>query len=134
MASLEPHVEVTAPAGEAGEAPTTTAEVNSPVVVEESKKEVEESKPVVASTASIPATTSNSLAPTSPVIKAMTPINLVNRADQSHSPYVRAHADDLVAWQIWDDEMMELAKKSGRVVFLSIGYSACHCKSAGYSP
>lgn len=33
-----------------------------------------------------------------------------------------------VAWQVWDAEAMELAKKHNRLIFLSIGYSACHCK------
>ncbi len=56
-------------------------------------------------------------------------IHLVNRAGQARSPYVRAHADNLVAWQLWDDDMMRLARRSGRVVFLSIGYSGCHCES-----
>lgn len=33
-----------------------------------------------------------------------------------------------VAWQVWDAESMELAKKHNRLIFLSIGYSACHCQ------
>lgn len=33
-----------------------------------------------------------------------------------------------VAWQVWDAEAMELAKKHNRLIFLSIGYSACHCR------
>jgi hypothetical protein len=33
-----------------------------------------------------------------------------------------------VAWQVWDAESMELAKKHNRLIFLSIGYSACHCR------
>lgn len=32
-----------------------------------------------------------------------------------------------VAWQMWDAEAIALAKKLNRMVFLSIGYSACHC-------
>ncbi|QSS60462.1 DUF255 domain-containing protein [Histoplasma capsulatum] len=51
---------------------------------------------------------------------------LVNRLNQSKSPYVRGHMNNPVAWQIWDAEAIALAKKLNRMVFLSIGYSACH--------
>ncbi|TVY20462.1 Spermatogenesis-associated protein 20 [Lachnellula arida] len=53
-------------------------------------------------------------------------IALVNRAGESRSPYVRAHSSNPVAWQIWGDEAIELARKENRLLFLSIGYSACH--------
>jgi hypothetical protein len=33
-----------------------------------------------------------------------------------------------VAWQLWGDEAIELAKKENKLLFVSIGYSACHCK------
>lgn len=55
-------------------------------------------------------------------------ITLVNRAGESRSPYVRAHSSNPVAWQIWGDEAIELARKENRLLFVSIGYSACHCK------
>lgn len=32
-----------------------------------------------------------------------------------------------VAWQLWDAQSIDLAKKHNRLIFLSIGYSACHC-------
>ncbi|EEQ84996.2 uncharacterized protein BDCG_08265 [Blastomyces dermatitidis ER-3] len=51
---------------------------------------------------------------------------LVNRLSQSKSPYVRGHMNNPVAWQMWDSEAITLAKKLNRMVFLSIGYSACH--------
>ncbi|TVY30147.1 Spermatogenesis-associated protein [Lachnellula hyalina] len=51
---------------------------------------------------------------------------LVNRAGESRSPYVRAHASNPVAWQIWGDEAIDLARKENRLLFVSIGYSACH--------
>jgi uncharacterized protein YyaL (SSP411 family) len=35
-----------------------------------------------------------------------------------------------VAWQLWGDEAIELAKKENKLLFVSIGYSACHCTSA----
>lgn len=33
-----------------------------------------------------------------------------------------------VGWQLWDAEAIDLAKRHNRLIFLSIGYSACHCK------
>ncbi|QSS49488.1 DUF255 domain-containing protein [Histoplasma capsulatum var. duboisii H88] len=51
---------------------------------------------------------------------------LVNRLNQSKSPYVRGHMNNPVAWQMWDAEAIALAKKLNRMIFLSIGYSACH--------
>ncbi|KAJ5753040.1 hypothetical protein N7520_009957 [Penicillium odoratum] len=51
---------------------------------------------------------------------------LVNRLQNSRSPYVRGHMNNPVAWQLWDAESINLAKKHNRLIFLSIGYSACH--------
>ncbi|KFY75595.1 hypothetical protein V498_09923, partial [Pseudogymnoascus sp. VKM F-4517 (FW-2822)] len=31
-----------------------------------------------------------------------------------------------VAWQIFGDEAIELAKRENKLLFISIGYSACH--------
>ena len=56
---------------------------------------------------------------------------LFNKADQSKSPYVRAHSTNPVAWQIWGDEAIQLAKKENKLLFVSIGYSACHCECSG---
>ncbi|KAF2432297.1 DUF255-domain-containing protein [Tothia fuscella] len=53
-------------------------------------------------------------------------LKLVNRLNESRSPYVRAHADNPVAWQMWTPEALELAKKHDRLLFVSIGYAACH--------
>ncbi len=53
---------------------------------------------------------------------------LRNRAGESTSPYVRGHRNNPVAWQLWGDEAIELAKKDNKLLFVSIGYSACHCK------
>ncbi|PWY73092.1 DUF255 domain protein [Aspergillus sclerotioniger CBS 115572] len=51
---------------------------------------------------------------------------LVNRLRDSKSPYVRAHMNNPVAWQLWDAEAIDLARRHNRLIFLSIGYSACH--------
>lgn len=53
---------------------------------------------------------------------------LQNRAASSRSPYVSEHADSLVAWQLLDDEAVDLAKKTNKPIFLHIGYKSCHCK------
>ncbi|KAJ4289708.1 hypothetical protein N0V90_011037 [Kalmusia sp. IMI 367209] len=53
-------------------------------------------------------------------------LKLVNRLNESRSPYVRAHMNNPVAWQMWGPEALELAKKSDRLIFISIGYAACH--------
>jgi len=57
---------------------------------------------------------------------------LANRAGESKSPYVRAHSSNPVAWQIWGDEAIALARKENRLLFVSIGYSACHCMCSRY--
>lgn len=33
-----------------------------------------------------------------------------------------------MAWQEWNAETLALAKTQQRLVFLSIGYNACHCE------
>ena len=32
-----------------------------------------------------------------------------------------------VAWQEWGEEALALARKHNRLLFISIGYAACHC-------
>jgi uncharacterized protein YyaL (SSP411 family) len=59
-------------------------------------------------------------------MNAPTELKLVNRLRESRSPYVRAHQDNPVAWQMWGPEALELAKQSNRLMFISIGYAACH--------
>ncbi len=44
----------------------------------------------------------------------------------SPSPYLREHADNLVAWRTWGPEAFKEARRSGKPIFLSIGYMACH--------
>lgn len=53
---------------------------------------------------------------------------LQNRAGESRSPYVRAHKDNPVKWQLWGDEAIEMARRENRLLFLSVGYAACHCE------
>jgi uncharacterized protein YyaL (SSP411 family) len=49
-----------------------------------------------------------------------------NRLALETSPYLRQHAHNPVNWYPWGDEAFAAAKKLGRPVFVSIGYSTCH--------
>ncbi len=49
-----------------------------------------------------------------------------NRLILESSPYLRQHAHNPVDWRPWGDEAFEEARRLGRPVFLSIGYSTCH--------
>ena len=49
-----------------------------------------------------------------------------NNLAKSSSPYLLQHAHNPVDWYPWGPEAFEKAKKEKKLVFLSIGYSACH--------
>ncbi len=49
-----------------------------------------------------------------------------NMLKDAKSPYLREHSDDPVEWAEWSERALDTARKSGKLVFLSIGYSACH--------
>ena len=49
-----------------------------------------------------------------------------NRLFLQSSPYLLQHAHNPVNWFPWGDEAFELARKLGRPVLLSVGYSTCH--------
>jgi uncharacterized protein YyaL (SSP411 family) len=53
-------------------------------------------------------------------------LSLTNRCGESKSPYVRSHMDNPTAWQLWTPETLALARETNRLLFVSIGYSACH--------
>ena len=50
----------------------------------------------------------------------------VNRLIRETSPYLLQHAHNPVDWWPWGDEAFAEARRLGRPVFLSIGYSTCH--------
>ncbi|MFM1890933.1 MAG: hypothetical protein RLZ44_10 [Pseudomonadota bacterium] len=52
--------------------------------------------------------------------------DLVNRLAGSASPYLSAHADDLVRWQPLDPEALALAQRLDRPLFVAVGYLSCH--------
>ncbi len=49
-----------------------------------------------------------------------------NRLALERSPYLQQHAHNPVSWYPWGDEAFEAARRTGRPVFLSVGYSTCH--------
>ena len=49
-----------------------------------------------------------------------------NRLAGETSPYLLQHADNPVDWHPWTDEALALARREGKPILLSIGYSACH--------
>src|SRR6185369_12804923 len=49
-----------------------------------------------------------------------------NRLILEASPYLLQHAHNPVDWHAWGDEAFEEARRRGKPVFLSIGYSTCH--------
>ncbi|GGJ08979.1 thioredoxin domain-containing protein [Streptomyces brasiliensis] len=49
-----------------------------------------------------------------------------NRLAHETSPYLLQHADNPVDWWPWSDAAFEEARRSGRPVLLSVGYSSCH--------
>lgn len=52
---------------------------------------------------------------------------LKNRAGESKNPFVKSHSRSPVAWQPLDDETIDRAKSEKKLIFLHIGYKACHC-------
>ena len=51
---------------------------------------------------------------------------MTNRLAQETSPYLLQHKDNPVDWYPWGEEALEKAKKEGKPILLSVGYSACH--------
>jgi uncharacterized protein YyaL (SSP411 family) len=54
------------------------------------------------------------------------PHQYTNRLALERSPYLLQHAHNPVAWYPWGDEAFDVARRTGRPVFLSVGYSTCH--------
>lgn len=49
-----------------------------------------------------------------------------NRLGDESSPYLVQHRDNPVHWWAWGPEALAEAKRTGKPILLSIGYSACH--------
>ena len=54
------------------------------------------------------------------------PKHPANRLARETSPYLLLHAHNPVDWYPWGPEAFEKAKKEGKPIFLSIGYSSCY--------
>jgi uncharacterized protein YyaL (SSP411 family) len=61
-----------------------------------------------------------------PAAAADPPKGKPNRLADETSPYLRQHDHNPVDWHPWGPEAFAQAKKEGKLVFLSIGYSSCH--------
>jgi hypothetical protein len=49
-----------------------------------------------------------------------------NRLGDEQSPYLIQHKDNPVHWWAWGPEALAEAKRTGKPILLSVGYSACH--------
>ena len=49
-----------------------------------------------------------------------------NRLANENSSYLRSHAHQTVNWYPWCTEAFDKAKDENKLVFISIGFSACH--------
>ncbi len=51
---------------------------------------------------------------------------MTNRLATETSPYLLQHAENPVDWYPWSEEALTKALREDKLIFLSIGYSACH--------
>ncbi|HOW76922.1 MAG TPA: thioredoxin domain-containing protein [Candidatus Competibacteraceae bacterium] len=56
----------------------------------------------------------------------MSESHYTNRLIHETSPYLRQHAHNPVDWHPWGEEALDKARREGKPILLSIGYSACH--------
>jgi uncharacterized protein len=54
------------------------------------------------------------------------PKSRANRLANESSPYLLLHAHNPVDWYPWGSDAFEKAKKEGKLIFLSVGYSSCY--------
>lgn len=60
------------------------------------------------------------------LLAASTPAAPGNQLKNHPSPYLAMHGNDPVAWKDWAPVALAQAKREGKLVFVSIGYFACH--------
>src|SRR5437762_12244373 len=63
---------------------------------------------------------------TSTTAKTSPSILMPNRLAVETSPYLQQHADNPVDWYPWGEEALNEARRTGKPILLSVGYSACH--------
>jgi len=64
--------------------------------------------------------------PRDPTPEKSATVKKENRLAKEKSPYLRQHRHNPVDWFPWGKEAFAKAKKEGKLIFLSIGYSSCH--------
>ena len=52
--------------------------------------------------------------------------SFTNRLAFETSPYLLQHAHNPVSWYAWGDEAFDRARREGKLVLVSVGYSTCH--------
>jgi uncharacterized protein len=60
------------------------------------------------------------------VVSPQSPTPHQNRLASETSPYLLQHKDNPVAWWAWGPEALAEAKRSNKLILLSVGYAACH--------
>ncbi|MBI2187135.1 MAG: thioredoxin domain-containing protein, partial [Acidobacteria bacterium] len=53
-------------------------------------------------------------------------VRYTNRLIHEKSPYLLQHADNPVDWFPWGEDAFAKARRDGKPIFLSVGYSTCH--------
>ncbi|MBX2868994.1 MAG: thioredoxin domain-containing protein, partial [Acidiferrobacterales bacterium] len=53
-------------------------------------------------------------------------VTLENQLKDHPAPYLALHGDDPVAWQEWGTNAVERARQENKILFVSVGYFACH--------
>lgn len=57
---------------------------------------------------------------------SMTNSALANALKNHHSPYLAMHGNDPIHWMEWSNEVLKQAQKENKLIFISVGYYACH--------
>src|SRR5262245_10255580 len=65
-------------------------------------------------------------ASTRATVSAAEPDRPTNRLAKETSPYLRLHMHNPVDWYPWGTEALEEARRTNKLIFLSIGYSSCY--------
>ncbi len=60
------------------------------------------------------------------VLSLLTPLWASNALQGNASPYLALHGDDPVDWQEWSKAALDKARKEDKLIFVSVGYFACH--------
>ena len=49
-----------------------------------------------------------------------------NNLDRAASPYLRQHGGNPIWWQEWNNKTLAYAQRTGKIIFVSVGYATCH--------